>query len=160
MYETIFKLQAKTLKALAHSRRLEIIQLLHDGELPVTDIYQMLDLPQANVSQHLTVLKSAGILNSRKNGKQIYYGLADPVFIKVIHHLRELLIGQYKNSQLADEIALTMNDLVPVTHDPVCHMRLSPKTASFALKHDQQTFYFCASGCYQSFRQNPAAYAH
>jgi DNA-binding transcriptional ArsR family regulator len=45
--------QATILKALSHPRRLEIIHLIRDQELPVQDIHQMLDLPQANVSQHL-----------------------------------------------------------------------------------------------------------
>lgn len=155
MYHQIFELQAKTLKALAHSRRLEIVQLLQDQELPVTDIHEMLDLPQANVSQHLMVLKDAGILKTRKAGKQVYYKVASPVFFNAINCLREFLIETYKDTDLADEFTLQMNELVPVTHDPVCKMRVSPKTASYAHKHDGIDYYFCASGCLKMFKKNP-----
>ena len=57
MYSQIFELHAHLLKAIAHPRRLEIIHLLRDQELPVGDIHTMLDLPQANISQHLMVLE-------------------------------------------------------------------------------------------------------
>lgn len=158
MYEQIFKLQAKTLKALAHSRRLEIVQLLQDQELPVTDIHQMLDLPQANVSQHLMILKKAGILETRKDGKQIYYKVVTPIFFNALNCLREFLIDQHKHSDLSDEFTLQMNELVPVTHDPVCQMRLSPKTAGFAHKYNGTDYYFCASGCLKEFKENPEKY--
>jgi ArsR family transcriptional regulator len=158
MYEQLFKLQAKTLKALAHSRRLEIVQLLQDKELPVTDIHKMLDLPQANVSQHLLVLKKAGILETRKEGKQIFYKVSAPVFFNALGCLRDFLIDKYKDTDLADEFTLQMNQLVPVTHDPVCNMRVSPKTASFAHKHKGQEYYFCASGCLKQFKNDPGKY--
>lgn len=158
MYEQIFSLQAKTLKALAHARRLEIVQLLQDQELPVTAIHEMLDLPQANVSQHLIVLKDAGVLKTRKSGKQIYYKVASPMFFKALDCLRAFLIEQYRDTELADEFTLQMNELVPVTHDPVCQMRVSPKTASFAYKYNGQEYYFCASGCLKSFRENPSIF--
>jgi YHS domain-containing protein len=158
MYEQIFKLQAKTLKALAHSRRLEIIQLLGDQELPVTAIYQMLDLPQANVSQHLMVLKVSKVLKTRKDGKQIYYKVADRLFFKLLGLLRSFLVQQYINTELADEFTLHMNELVPITHDPVCKMRVSPKTASFAYKYHNHDYYFCASGCLKKFKKTPKKY--
>ena len=158
MYEQIFKLQAKTLKALAHSRRLEIVQLLQNQQLPVTDIYQMLDLPQANVSQHLIVLKQAGILSTRKQGKQIYYQVTDPVFFNALTCLREFLVKKHKDTDLTDEFALTMTELIPITHDPVCHMRVSPKTAGFAHNYNHKQYYFCASGCLRLFKQSPEKY--
>jgi len=158
MYEQLFSLQAKTLKALAHSRRLEIVQLLKDQELPVTDIHLMLDLPQANVSQHLLILKNAGILKTRKSGKQIYYQISSPVFLKALNYFREFLINKYKHTELADEFTLQMNQLIPITHDPVCKMRVSPKTAGFALNHQGNKYYFCASGCLKLFKQSPSKY--
>ena len=158
MYQQIFDLQAKTLKALAHSRRLEIVQLLQDQELAVTDIHQMLDLPQANVSQHLMILKKAGILTTRKEGKQVYYKVAAPVFFNALRCLREFLVDKYKDTELADEFTLQMTELVPVTHDPVCKMRVSPRTASFAHKHKGQEYYVCASGCLKEFKEDAGKY--
>lgn len=153
MYQQTFELHAKLIRALAHPRRLEIVHLLRGNTMPVTKIYNMLDLPQANVSQHLHILRQANIVQTEKRGKQIYYRLAHQNFIKVCDLMREMLIEHVKNTALADEFALSMNDLVPIVSDPVCGMRLSPKTASFALETDGQRYYFCASGCLNTFQK-------
>jgi len=154
----MFQLHADLLKALAHPRRLEIIHLLRDQELPVSDIHTMLDLPQANISQHLMVLRDAGIVETRRDGKQIYYQLTDKNIIKASDLLRQVLIEQHQNTKLADELTLKMKDLVPLTQDPVCQMRVSPKTAGFHLRYDDHDYYFCASGCVTKFQKNPNKY--
>jgi len=158
MYNQIFELHAQLLKALAHPKRLEIIHLIRDQELPVGDIHTMLDLPQANISQHLMVLRDAGVVVSRREGKQIYYSLVDRDIIKASDLIRSVLVTQYQDSDLADELTLKMNDLVPLVHDPVCQMRLSPKTASFSHQHHDEVYYFCASGCMKKFKENPGKY--
>lgn len=155
MYQEVFHLHADLLKALAHPKRLEIIHLLRDQTLTVTQIQEMLDLPQANLSQHLTVLRQSGIVTHRKIGKQIYYRLAHKNIVKASDLLRQILIEKHQNSRLADELTLKMSDLVPLTVDPVCGMRLSPKTAAFAHKHNGDNYYFCAAGCYHQFKSEP-----
>lgn len=156
MYSQLFELHAELLKALAHPRRLEIIQLLRDQELPVTDIHTMLDLPQANISQHLMVLREAGIVVCRRDGKQMYYSVADQNIVRACDVLREVLID--KHIQMSNLSLLSMKELVPLVHDPVCGMRLSPKTAGFSHIHQGVTHYFCASGCLKKFKESPEAY--
>lgn len=158
MYAHLFKLHAELLKALAHPRRLEIIQLLRDQELPVTDIHSMLDLPQANISQHLMVLRDAGVVNAKREGKQIYYSIQDKKIIKASDMLRDVLIDQHHEMQLEDVVKYSMKELTPLVHDPVCGMRVSPKTAGFAKQYHQHTHYFCASGCLTQFEKNPEQY--
>lgn len=158
MYSQMFELHANVLKALAHPRRLEIIQLLREQELPVSDIHMMLDLPQANISQHLMILRDAEIVTTRREGKQIYYQITDPRVIDACDLIREVLVDQYKQSDLADQFTLQMKELVPLTHDPVCKMRVSPKTASFHISHNGSEYYFCASGCLKKFTQHPENY--
>lgn len=64
------------LKAIAHPLRLAIIQVLSEyNELTVTQIYQKLNSSQAVTSQQLILLKSKGILSSRKSAKNIYYSI-------------------------------------------------------------------------------------
>ncbi len=152
MYSQVFKLHAQLLKAIAHPKRLEIIHLLRDQTLTVTQIQTMLNLPQANISQHLMLMRDAGIVTTSKNGKEVSYKLANQNVIKASDLMRELLIKKYQNDPLADELALNMSDLVPLVIDPVCGMRVSPKTAGFALKHKGKTYYFCASGCLKQFK--------
>ncbi len=155
MYSEIFALHAEMLKALAHPRRLEIIHLLQEQELPVTDIHTMLDLPQANISQHLMILRDAGVVRTQKEGKQIFYSLAHPNILEACFLLRDVLIDQHQNSDLTAALQFTLKDLLPLQHDPVCGMRVSPKTAGFHTDHDGKDFYFCASGCLHAFKKNP-----
>ncbi len=158
MYEIIFNLQAEVLKAMAHPRRLEIINLLRDQELSVTDMFTMLDLPQANISQHLMILRDAKIVETRRDGKQIMYNLSDPRISEACDLFRELLIDQHRGTDVASALHLHMKELVPVVHDPVCQMRLSPKTASYSTDYQGHHYFFCASGCLKSFTKNPEAY--
>ena len=158
MYQKLFELHEHLLKALANSRRLEIIHLLRDQELSVTDIHTMLDLPQANISQHLMVLKEAEAVMARREGKQIFYKIAHPHIIQASDLIREMLLDQHQEDNLADALILKMKDLVPLAHDPVCGMRLSPKTAGFTAQHQGHDYYFCASGCLNKFKKNPNKY--
>lgn len=159
MYSELFDLHANLLKALANPRRLEIIQLLRDQELPVSDIHTMLDLPQANISQHLMILRDTGVLRTRREGKQIYYQVVDPRIVTASDLIRDVLIDQHQHSELAQLVALPMKQLVPLMHDPVCQMRVSPKTAGFSTVHNGQHYYFCASGCLKVFTKHPEVYA-
>lgn len=158
MYSKIFELHAALLKALAHPRRLEIIHLLRHQALCVSDIYEMLDLPQANISQHLTILREAGVVNTSREGKQIVYNLAHPNIIKASDLLRNVLIEQHQGTELAEKMLLQMTELVPIVHDPVCQMRVSPQTAGATATYQSQSYYFCASGCLKKFEESPATY--
>lgn len=155
MYQEMFKLHADLLKALSHPKRLEVINLLREQELPVGEVQRMLDLPQANLSQHLEVLRRAGVVEARREGKHIYYSLTHKNFVKASDLLRTILVERYQNSSLADEFTTRMSDLVPLVHDPVCGMRLSPRTAGFAFRCKAKNYYFCASGCLQDFKKAP-----
>jgi len=151
MYSKLFSLHSKLLKSLSHSKRLEIIQLLREHSLPVNDIQKMLDLPQANLSQHLQILREAGVVNTKRNGKNIYYSIGHKNFIKASDLFREILIERNKD-EISDVYFKKMTDLVPLTQDPICGMRISPKTASFAIKTKKHEVYFCGHGCYKKFK--------
>lgn len=155
MYSDVFRLHADLLKAMSQPKRLEVVHLLRNKELTVSRIQKMLDLPQANLSQHLQILRQAGVVKTRKNGKQIYYSLSHKNFIKSSDLLRIVLISRYKDSPMSDEFTAKMSDLVPLVTDPVCGMRISPKTAAFARKYAHEDYYFCASGCLEQFIINP-----
>lgn len=157
MYSEIFDLHSELLKAIANPKRLEIIQLLRDRELTVSEIQRMLYLPQGNLSQHLQVLREASIVATRRAGKQIFYKLAHKNFAKASDLIRELLIQ--RNPDLSNELVKDINDFLPLVQDPVCGMRLSPKTASFAVKKNGAAYYFCASGCYEKFKNKPEKYS-
>lgn len=70
---------ATLLGALASPERLRIVRLLAGGRRNVTEIVEALGIPPLNVSHHLTVLRTAGLLQSRKEGRFVYYSLAPSV---------------------------------------------------------------------------------
>ncbi len=69
---------AAFLKALSHEARLVILCLLVEGEKSVTEIEQMLRLRQPAVSQQLARLRADGLVETRRDGKSVYYALAKP----------------------------------------------------------------------------------
>lgn len=75
------------LKALADDTRLRIVALLDGGELCVCHIASGLDISQPNASQHLLVLRNAGVVDSRRQGSWIYYRMnttQDPVRTRIL----------------------------------------------------------------------------
>lgn len=154
MYKQVFKLHTDFLKSLAHPKRLEIIHLLRDQSLSVTDIQNMLDLPQANLSQHLQVLREHDVVKSHKKGKQIFYQITDPKIIIACDLLREVLVKQHANSKIKKDLQDSLSDIIPTYIDPVCGMKLCKKTASFSLKTKDGIKYFCASGCLKKYKSD------
>lgn len=80
---------AEVLKAVAHPVRLHIIDVLEDGPRTVSDLCQILGTPQPYMSLQLNQMKSKGILGSRRAGNQVYYAIANPSVVKVIHCIRQ-----------------------------------------------------------------------
>ncbi len=94
MDKKIFELQANICQTMANAKRLEIISILGSKELTVGDIADKTGLRMANLSQHLTLMKTKGILESRRNGVHIYYRLANPKVLKACSLMKEVLIEQ------------------------------------------------------------------
>ena len=78
------------LKSISNPSRLKILCLLQDGELSVGDLRAKLDTTDANISQHLTILRNQGIVKSRKDANFIYNSIADDRVIALIDTLQEL----------------------------------------------------------------------
>ena len=72
----LFKIQNIT-KALADENRIRALMMLTRGELCVCQIIEMLGLAPSTVSKHMYILKQAGLVKTRKEGRWIYYGLTD-----------------------------------------------------------------------------------
>jgi DNA-binding transcriptional ArsR family regulator len=76
---------ATMLKAIAHPVRIKIINSLgKDNEMSVTQIHEALDIEQSSASHHLGILRDKGILNSRRDGKNIYYYLRNDNLTKIV----------------------------------------------------------------------------
>ncbi len=78
------------LKAISHEGRLMILCHLATGEKSVTELEELLSARQAAVSQQLSRLRLEGLVAPRREGKTIYYSLADPRAIKVLETVYDL----------------------------------------------------------------------
>ena len=84
------RVASEFLKAMSHEGRLLILCLLLDGETTVSEIEAKLDLPQAAVSQQLARLRLDGLVEARRDGRNIYYALAKPEIAELIAALSGL----------------------------------------------------------------------
>lgn len=78
------------LKSIAHPLRLKILCLLQDQELTVGEIRETVRTTNANVSQHLTIMRNQGIIVSRKEANLIYNRIADETAIELVNILEDL----------------------------------------------------------------------
>jgi len=85
--QTALRQKAELLRILGHPTRIAIVQKLAKGPQCVSDIQELLDVPQANVSQHLTVLRSHHIVSYYEDGKMRCYYLTRPRIAALIDDL-------------------------------------------------------------------------
>jgi len=77
-------------KALSDETRLRILRLLEAREMCVCEVMVALDLTQPTASHHLGLLESAGLVKDRKEGKWVFYSIADPELLENMHKLKIL----------------------------------------------------------------------
>jgi DNA-binding transcriptional ArsR family regulator len=87
------ELAASKLRAMAHPMRIAIIDLLTENKkLTVTEIYESLSIEQAAASHHLNILKSKGLLESKRDGKMIYYSLKIQALANVVECINQCVV--------------------------------------------------------------------
>ena len=96
----LYKIHAEMCKVFSNPTRLEILNLLSDKEMSVTELIKKTKLSQANISQHLSIMKSKGIAISDRKGKNIYYRLTNPKIIKAFDIIREVLRERLRSRML------------------------------------------------------------
>ncbi|MGB6942492.1 MAG: metalloregulator ArsR/SmtB family transcription factor [Bryobacteraceae bacterium] len=89
MQDMLRQYKANIFQALAHPTRIAILEVLREGEMPAGAIQERLGAEQANISQHLAILRSRQIVSSRKQGNQVLYSLRNKVLIKVLDLMRQ-----------------------------------------------------------------------
>ena len=83
----------------------KILSLLRDRELSVGELSKLAGIPQANLSQHLALLRDRGIVNTRREGATIYYSIANPKIIRAFDLMTEVLLeGLARTEKLSKEL--------------------------------------------------------
>lgn len=93
------QLISNVFKALAHPTRVQIVKLLKNGELCVCDILPNVDSEQSNTSQHLTVLKNQGLVESRKEGSKVIYSIKNMEVYEMINLAEALILRQIEETK-------------------------------------------------------------
>ena len=101
MPDSLRHFKAEIFQALAHPTRIAVLEQLLLGELTVSNFVENLGLEQANLSQHLAVLRARQIVVTRKAGNQVFYSLRDPLMIELLDLMR-----RYFHKQVGESVAL------------------------------------------------------
>jgi len=107
LQQKIFQMQCEICKALANPLRMAIVNQLNDREIAAADLILDLGISKANLSKHMTLLIHGGIVESRRDGRQIFYRLIDPEIRKACAIMSSVLYRRLKRGvKLASVIAI------------------------------------------------------
>jgi len=98
MQDALRRYKADIFQALAHPTRIAILEWLADGELSAGVLIERLGMEQANVSQHLAVLRAKQIVTNRKVGNQVFYSVRAPIILEVLERMRLYFLGHLSES--------------------------------------------------------------
>ena len=113
--EALYAVTARFFKGLGDSTRLRILGYLEDGEKSVGEIVDFLGMPQNRVSMHLGCLRWCGYVNTRKDGRYVFYSLGDQRVNEILQLANDLLTGSEVYLMTCDVIGETDENLSNVT---------------------------------------------
>ena len=99
MNKKIYEMHAQICKVFTNPKRLEIISLLRDREKTVNELAEQAGVLQANISQHLTVLRQNNVVTTRRDGANVYYKIANAKILQAFDLMREVLLEQLKEHE-------------------------------------------------------------
>ncbi len=108
--DAIYEMQAEVLKTLANPRRLEIIHRLAEGPCEVGRLAAELGIAQPNLSQHLALMRTAGVVEGDRIGREVRYRLTDPAIVAACGLMRGVL--ERRLQRLADLYQLDTDERV------------------------------------------------
>ena len=97
--EELYRLQAEFCKGMAHPKRIQILRTLKGGEKTVNELTKFTGITQSNMSQHLAVLRQLGLLNTRREGTNIYYAISDDRIVEACELVRSCIGDRLKKTQ-------------------------------------------------------------
>ena len=92
--EKIYELQADLCKIFSNAKRIEIMNILKDREMSASELIEKIGLSKANLSQHMGVLRSKGVVLARREGLNIFYRISNPKIIQACDLMRQVLLDQ------------------------------------------------------------------
>jgi len=103
--ENFYNLHADLCKAIFNPKRLAIIDALRKNRMNVNDLSEKLKTSQSNISQHLAILKSKGLVVSVSEGSNTYYSISNPKLLKAFDLVSEIIKDKFKSdSKILNEM--------------------------------------------------------
>ena len=90
----LLELHAATCRILAHPTRLAMLEALRRGERTVTELVSAVGTTAGNLSQHLTPMRDAGVVQVRRKGRFAFYRISDPRILRAFRLMREVLLAR------------------------------------------------------------------
>ena len=100
----IFRRQAELCKSLADPKRLMILNGLKDGPKSVGELAEIAGLKQSNASQHIGVLRRAGVLKPQRDGNTVYYSLVTPKIAAACDMVRQVIAEEIQRNEALGKI--------------------------------------------------------
>jgi DNA-binding transcriptional ArsR family regulator len=101
--QQIYRLQAEICRVLGHPRRIEILNLLESGEKSASALLRRLRISKANLSQHLAVMRHTALVESRRDGREVFYRLSFPEITEACCAIREVLVQRLKKQRRLEQ---------------------------------------------------------
>lgn len=108
----IYRLEADFFRMLGHPVRVQILDLLQAGGQSVGELQSALDLDSSGTSQHLAIMRRAGLVDSRRAGTSVFYSVRDPRVHQLLQVARQVLSSQLEQTQAL------LGDLAAEPHPP------------------------------------------
>lgn len=95
--EEVMSLHAHICSGLADTNRILLLYTLHDAPRNVTELAELLNIPQPTVSRHLKILRERGMVNAHREGQAVIYKVSDPRIIEALDLLRQVMTDNLRS---------------------------------------------------------------
>lgn len=97
--QPIHRVKAEFFRVLGHPVRVRVLELLRERERSVGDLQAALEIDSSGTSQHLGALRTAGLVEARKEGTSVFYRVKDPRTFQLLEVARQILTSHFEDTQ-------------------------------------------------------------
>jgi len=99
MTTPIYQVKAEFFKTLGHPARIRILEVLRDGERPVSELLPEVGIEASHLSQQLGLMRRANLIQSRKVGSNVYYSVGDPELFELLEVAKRIITASLAETQ-------------------------------------------------------------
>ena len=105
MTRPVYQVKAEFFKTLSHPARIRILELLRDGERPVSELIPEVGIEPSHLSQQLAILRRASLVRSRKDGSSVIYSVTEPRLFQLLEVAKSIITSSLTETrELLEEL--------------------------------------------------------